>query len=252
MKRVFDSHLHIINPKYPLITNAGYLPPDFIVSDYLDRVASLNISSGVVVSASFQAFDQTYLMNALSLLNKTRSEYVGVSQISSDVSDQEIKTLYNNGVRAVRFNLRRGGSASVSELEYMAHRIHELVGWHVELYAGFDALMSLKDTLTRLPSVCIDHLALEKRGHNLLAHLVGRGVKVKATGFGRLDFDPYPCISHLYEINPDSVMFGTDLPSTRADKPFIDKHFYQLLDVLGESAAQKVCWENGRNFYGFS
>ena len=252
MERVFDSHLHIINSKYPLVTNNGYLPSDFFVSDYLKRVAALNIQSGVVVSASFQAFDQTYLMNALSLLNKSGSEYVGVTQISSVVSDQELLALHDHGVRAVRFNLRRGGSAAVSELEFMAHRIHDLVGWHVELYTGFESLISLKDTLTRLPSVCIDHLALEKKSHHLLAHLVGGGVKVKATGFGRLDFDPYPCISHLYGINPDAIMFGTDLPSTRADTPFMDRHFYQLLDTLGASAAQKVCWDNGRSFYGLS
>jgi len=28
---LFDAHLHIINPRFPLVPNAGYLPPSFTV-----------------------------------------------------------------------------------------------------------------------------------------------------------------------------------------------------------------------------
>ena len=58
-------------------------------------------------------------------------------------------------------------------------------------------------------------------------------------------------IKDVMAINPDAVMFGTDLPSTRAPKPFEDKHIYDLVACLGGQAAKKVCWSNARNFYGF-
>jgi predicted TIM-barrel fold metal-dependent hydrolase len=35
MTAVFDAHLHIIDPRFPLVPNKGYLPPAFTVADYL-------------------------------------------------------------------------------------------------------------------------------------------------------------------------------------------------------------------------
>lgn len=40
-QRVFDSHLHIIDPTHPLMENRGYLPEPFTVADYRWRVLSL-------------------------------------------------------------------------------------------------------------------------------------------------------------------------------------------------------------------
>ena len=42
--RVFDAHLHIIDPRFPLQENNGYLPPTFTVGDYERRVADLEFS----------------------------------------------------------------------------------------------------------------------------------------------------------------------------------------------------------------
>ncbi|MHA7292125.1 hypothetical protein ACX80V_21180 [Arthrobacter sp. MDT3-24] len=57
-RRIFDSHFHIIDSRFPLVRNNGYLPPEFTVSDYLRAVSDLGVTGGVVVSGSFQAFDQ--------------------------------------------------------------------------------------------------------------------------------------------------------------------------------------------------
>lgn len=63
--RIFDSHFHIIDSRFPLTPNQSYLPPVFTVKDYLVMVKHLKIIGGAVVSGSFQAFDQTYLLAAL-------------------------------------------------------------------------------------------------------------------------------------------------------------------------------------------
>ncbi|WP_405876638.1 hypothetical protein OG762_46275 [Streptomyces sp. NBC_01136] len=34
---VFDAHLHIIDPRFPLIENDGCLPPTFTVEQYRER-----------------------------------------------------------------------------------------------------------------------------------------------------------------------------------------------------------------------
>jgi len=246
MLSVFDAHFHIIDPACPLWENNDYLPESFLVSQYLKRVESLSITSGAVVSGSFQRFDQSYLVEALRQLG---GEFVGVTQLPASTPDDVILDLDQKGVRSVRFNLKRGGSESVSQLDSFARRVYELAGWHIELYADFHSLKSLKSVLCRLPAVSVDHLGLDKDGLPLLAALAEKGVRVKATGFGRLTFDPLKAIRNLYAINPDALMFGTDLPSTRAPSPFEDSHLEQIIDALGTSGAKKVCWSNARAFY---
>jgi hypothetical protein len=46
------------------------------------------------------------------------------------------------------------------------------------------------------------------------------GAKVKATGFGRLEFDPVAAMAAILEANPAALLVGTDLPSTLAPRPF--------------------------------
>lgn len=214
---LFDAHLHIIAPGFPLIPNQGYTPDYFTVDDYLARTRPLGITGGAVVSGSFQGFDQTYLLDALARLGPG---FVGVTQLPADTPDAVILDLDSKGVRAVRFNLQRGGSEDVSLLERMALRVHELCGWHVELYVANRHLAGLRDLLARLPKVSIDHLGLTAEGLDDLLWLVERGVKVKATGFGRCDFDVAEALRRIDAVNPEALMFGTDLPCTRAPRGF--------------------------------
>ena len=65
---LFDAHFHIIDPRFPLVPNHVYLPERYIVRDYLERTEDYNLKGGAVVSGSFHAFDQDYLVNALSRL----------------------------------------------------------------------------------------------------------------------------------------------------------------------------------------
>lgn len=86
--------------------NQGYLPPAFTFQDYLEKTKDLDIRGGAVVSGSFQETDQTYLIDAL---NQLGTGFVGVTQLRrADTSDAKILELHKAGIRAVRFNLKRG------------------------------------------------------------------------------------------------------------------------------------------------
>jgi len=243
---IFDSHFHIIDDRFPLVANQGYLPNNFTCADYLERARKLKIAGGAIVSGSFQAFDQSYLVAAIEDLGPT---FVGVTQLPASVSDEEIMRLDAAGVRAVRFNLKRGGSEGVERLDDLARRVHEIAGWHVELYIDSRHLTELYCILVALPSVSIDHLGLSRAGFDTLLKLVEHGMHVKATGFGRVDFDVVPAMKAIVSINPDALMFGTDLPSTRADRPFRDEDVNVILDAFDEESARKILYENAVAFY---
>lgn len=244
--QLFDAHLHIIDPRFPLVPNQGYLPEPFTCDDYLARLQSYRLAGGAVVSGSFQAFDQTYLRAALASLGPG---FVGVTQLPTSVSDEEVLDLDRCGVRAVRFNLRRGGSEDIRHLRNLALRVHDLAGWHVELYVDSRDLPDLLPLILQLPAASIDHLGLSAAGLDTLLRLVEHGVQVKATGFGRADFPVAAALKQICAVNPGALMFGTDLPSTRAPRPYADEDFLLIPETLGEAFATRVLYTNARNFY---
>ncbi|MSP38998.1 MAG: 2-pyrone-4,6-dicarboxylate hydrolase [Deltaproteobacteria bacterium] len=245
-QKYFDCHFHIIDKNYPVVANQGFMPDAFVSEDYLARLKEIDLCGGAVVSGSFQELDQSYLYHALKVLGPT---FVGVTQVPATISDQELQQLNDTGVRAVRFNVKRGGSEDIKHLENFARRVHKLVGWHTELYIDSTDATALFDTLVSLPAVSIDHIGLSKAGFPTLLKLVEKGVRVKATGFGRVNFDVGPALKELYAANPKALMFGTDLPSTRAPRPYLDSDYTLVLEVLGEEKAANVFYKNAIEFY---
>ena len=245
-QKYFDCHFHIIDKNFPVVPNQGFMPDAFTSEDYLARVEAIDLCGGAVVSGSFQELDQTYLFHALKVLGPT---FVGVTQVPQTISDRELHELNDAGVRAVRFNVKRGGSEDVKHLENFARRVHKLVGWHTELYIDSTDAAGLFDTLVSLPAVSIDHIGLSKAGFPTLLKLAERGVRVKATGFGRVDFDVGSALKELYAANPKALMFGTDLPSTRAPRPYLDSDYTLVLETLGEDKAANVFYKNAIEFY---
>lgn len=246
MLKIFDAHMHIINPDYPLVENQGFVPDYFTVNDYLEKVSSYELCGGVVVSGSFQGFDQTYLRDALRLLGP---RFVGVTQLPLKVTDTEILRLDQAGVKAVRINILRGGVSILTQLESIAKRVHSVAGWHVELYIDARDLRDISAVLKRLPAISIDHLGLREEGMPELLKLVEKGARVKATGFGRGNVNAADAISEIYKTNSRALLFGTDLPSTRAPHPFQHEDVALILHTLTPEAAKNVFYRNAEAWY---
>ena len=246
MQPVFDAHLHIIDARFPLIPNNGFLPDTFLASHYRARTGHLGVVGGAVVSGSFQGFDQSHLLDALKTLG---AGFVGVTQLPEEVGDDRIHELHAAGVRALRFNLYRGGSAGADALEALAQRVWTLCGWHTEVYADGETLGRLRSLLLGLPALCIDHLGLTRTGFEHCLELAAAGARVKACGFGRLDFDPATALRELCAVSIRAPMFGTDLPSTRAPQPFTDADLALVRSSLDDTQARAVLHDNAVNFY---
>ncbi|MFD2680866.1 amidohydrolase family protein [Bacillus seohaeanensis] len=244
--RIFDAHFHIIDFDFPIIENQGYLPPSYIVEDYQNETADLNVLGGAIVSGSFQGFDQEYLLKALKQMG---SRFCGVTQLPFTVTNEEILNLNENGVKALRFNIKRGGSEDLSKLDYFARRVYDLVGWHSELYIDAKELPEIASTIEKLPAISVDHLGLSEEGLPYLLKLVDKGVRVKATGFGRVELNIENTLKSIYDINPDSLMFGTDLPSTRAKRPFEYADIELIQRLFDEKSADKILYTNAFKWY---
>ncbi|MEX5264870.1 amidohydrolase family protein [Kocuria sp. CPCC 205231] len=244
---MIDAHLHVVDPRFPLVPNQGYLPPTFTVGDYRRRVRELGVAGGAVVSGSFQGHAQEWLHSALAELGPG---FVGVTQLPPAVPDEQVRELHGAGVRAVRFTLRRGADADPAGIERLARRVHDLAGWHAEFYADAAALEHLAPVLRRLPRAGVDHLGMSAAGLPRLLELVERGVKVKATGFGRVDLDVPDALRRIHAVDPTALLFGTDLPSTRAERPFRDADVALVAETLGAGAAAAVLHDNAAAWYG--
>lgn len=244
--KIFDSHFHIIDFDFPIIENNGYNPPAYTVDDYNVTKEELNIVGGAVVSGSYHGYDQSYLISAL---EKLGPNFVGVSHLPAAISDSRILQLNDSGIQAVRFNIEQGGSAKLDQLQYFSDRIYDLVGWHTELYIDSKEIKDILPILKRIKKVSIDHLGISKEGLPNLYKFVENGGYVKASGFGRVDFDVEKVMKEIYDIRPDALMFGTDLPSTRAKTVFDKKDINHIKNVFDKDQLNKIMYENAYNFY---
>lgn len=244
--KIFDAHFHIINYDFEINENNGYLPPNYTVNDYTKEVEDLGIIRGAIVSGSFQGYNQQYLMDAL---EKLGTQFVGVTQLPFTVTDDEILKLHQHGVRVVRFNIKRGNSINLKELKYFAERVYHLVGWHSEIYIDAKNLSDILSEIKGLPAVSIDHLGLSKEGLPTLLELVSNGIKVKATGFSRGNLNIIDTLDSLYKANPKALMFGTDLPSTRAPERFSIKDVNLITQHFSKEICEDIFYNNAAEWY---
>lgn len=172
-----------------------------------------------------------------------------MTQLPFTVTDEELIRLNESGVKALRFNARRGGSEDLAKLDYFARRVFDVVGWHSELYIDAKQLPEIAPIIEALPAISIDHLGLSEEGLPHLLKLVDKGVRVKATGFGRVALNVENALQSIYAVNPEALMFGTDLPSTRAKRPFQQEDIDLILQLFDTDAAQNILSENALKWY---
>ena len=90
---------------------------------------------------------------------------------------------------------------------------------------------------------------MTEKGLPVLLDLVDAGACVKATGFGRVNMNVPKMLEAVARRSPNALVFGTDLPSTRAKRPFDVRDITLIKDVLGKSLSDLVFWNNPRNLY---
>jgi predicted TIM-barrel fold metal-dependent hydrolase len=243
---IFDAHCHIIDKRYPIVANQGYVPPSYSIEEYRDQTIPLGITAGAIVSGSFHGYDQTYLRALLPVLGP---RWVGITQVPPDVPDIEIASLSSIGVRGLRFNIYRGRIDSVDDIVALATRANSIGKWHAEIYTDASALRPHVGKLSKLPQIVIDHMGMNEEGLPVILDLVDAGAKIKVTGFGRVNMNIPRAIEQIASRNSNALMFGTDLPSTRAKRPFEASDIDLIRNILGPTNTTKTLWSNALKLY---
>ena len=222
-----DAHCHIFGPahRFPYAPSRSYTPQDAPQGNLAALHHHLGLSRAVLVQASCHGTDNRAMLDAIDWSN---GAWRGVAMVTKDVTDLELVTLHQAGVRGVRFNFvaHLGGAPDLKTVEAVIARIAPL-GWHVQLHFDAEDIETHRDFLNRLrvPFI-IDHMGRVEAEHGLdqkpfrqlLDLMKNERAWVKVSGPERISatgkpfHDAIPFARALIAAAPDRVLWGTDFP----------------------------------------
>ena len=231
MNKGWDCHAHLFGPygRFPLASDRSYTPPEAREGQYIELLAKLGLSHGVLVHPSAYGSDLSLLLEALS----SRPNLRGVIVSNAD-NPLKLDHLRDKGIRAARFSHRSGagtnfpGSASFDDLLLMARRLAD-AGMHAELWTDCKVLPDIAGRLRALPvPVVIDHMGgfdvkagIDDPGFGCLLSLIAdRKAWLKLCAYRNLlaahDFEEGAQFHRvLLNANPDALLWGSDWPHLR-------------------------------------
>ena len=263
-----DCHTHVFVSSYPLKEHRGYTPPDSTLDDMLHMHAQIGIERVVFTQPSVYGVDNSAILDAMAQIPDRARAIVA---LTADVSDDELRSLDERGVRGVRLNLDNVGGMpmEMDEVPRFAARLNEL-GWHLEFLFGGPDLPELAPLFRSLPvPVSIGHFGYMPANEGVdyppfktLVELVREGETwVKLSAPNRLnvgDLPPWPEVvplAHtLIEANPDRIMWASDWPHPNkfGDQPN-DADLIEQLELWApdEAMRRRILVDNPTTFYRF-
>ena len=243
-----DAHCHVFGPaaRFPYSPERSYTPPDAPVESLRRLHAHLGLSRAVIVHASCHGSDMAVTLDAIA---SSGGAYRGVACVEGGVTDRELRTLHEGGIRGIRFNFVRhlGGVPDLGVFHRLLARIKPM-GWHVVLHLDAEDILAQHELLGRIevPFV-IDHMGRGKAAEGLdqppfqaLLGLYRRNplawIKIcgaERVSAGKRPFrDAIPFAQALLAADPARVLWGTDWPHPNIGKDMPNDG--ELVDLLGE------------------
>ncbi|MBA4788790.1 MAG: amidohydrolase family protein [Rhizobiales bacterium] len=267
-KGACDSHAQIVGPheRYLMVTTRNYTPPPAAEPDFLAMHDALGIERGVLVQISVYGTDNRCM---LATLRAHPERLRGIAAVGPDITDRELETLADSGVRGVRINTQLGGDIAIEAMGRMAHRVAGL-GWHIELLMDVRALPGVATRIARLPvEVVFEHMGwaftpagpVEPGFQALLAMMREGRAWTKLSGpylfssTGAPYADVRPFAQALLEAAPERCLWGTDWPHVSVPGPMVRTE--DMLGLLPEWAEDeglrtRVLVDNPAWLYGFA
>jgi predicted TIM-barrel fold metal-dependent hydrolase len=236
------------------------------VADYQRLRRRIGTSRTVVVQPAAYGTDNRVTLDAIARLGNAR----GVAVVFPDVSDAELETLHDGGVRGIRFTVFDPATAvtRIDMIEPLAQRVAG-IGWHVQIHMRGDQIIANADLLRKLPSTIVfDHMGRvplpEGTGHDafkVVLELVDKGrtwVKLSGayqdTKVGPPTYADATGLAQAYvRAAPERMVWGSDWPHpTEKNKPD-DALLFDLLSAWAPDAALqlRILADNPEALYGF-
>ncbi|MCP3395249.1 amidohydrolase family protein [Bradyrhizobium sp. CCGB12] len=264
----WETHAHVIGAasNYPFVAGRHFNPPPASPSDFVAMLDSVGIQYGVVVQVSVHGTDNRLLVQALQAYP---NRLCGVAVIDPAITDKEVATLKEAGVRGIRILDIVGGGVGLQNLEILADRCAE-VGWHIQVATRGETYPKIVDRLLKLRApFIIDHMGwcaaangVDSLEFQTVLHIVrNSNCYVKLSGGFRLSAQPYPFrdvipfAQALIAASPDRMVWGSDWPHVGLYDPAAVPDVGQILDGLADYAADagqqhKIMVSNPARFYG--
>jgi predicted TIM-barrel fold metal-dependent hydrolase len=263
-----DCHSHVFGPqvRYPFAANAAYIAPDSPTENYVRMLKTIGCERAVIVQPSVYGTDNTAMLDAL---RSGLFQFRGVAVVRPDITDSELQSYNEAGVRGIRVNLSSATPGmTLDEACRMAPRLKAL-GWHIQFFLDLKAMADAEEKLGTLDiTIVIDHFGrvnaqegVQGEAFQRLLRLVRRpNCWAKLIGPYFLSSErPYfpdvaPLARAIVAAAPDRVVWGTDWPHPSPHGAMPNDG--DLADMLGdwvpdEAQRKRVLVDNPARLYGF-
>ena len=262
-----DAHCHIFGPaeKFSYASDRSFTPVDAAKGKLFALHKKLGIERCVIVQSALHGFDNSVLVDAM---QARPGEYFGVALTSASVTSDELKNMYQQGFRGVRFNFMAHlkNSDSMEDILELTKRLEPL-GMHLQVHFSSDLIHDLAPQLKQSAvPVMIDHIArvdaskgVEHADFQKLLHLLDdHKFYVKVSGIDRIDkVPPYDqgvaLAKTLVDRFTEKCVWGTDWPHPNHHHM---PHDEILLDSIAriadsENKIKHIMVSNPEKFYQF-
>ncbi|QCO57677.1 amidohydrolase (plasmid) [Pseudorhodobacter turbinis] len=266
-----DCHAHIIgdDSEFPMDPNRSETPATGSLDHWLDKyrthLAQLGLTRGVIVHSMIYGLDNSITAEAIARLG--RDNFRGVALLTSDVSDEVLDYMAEQGFKGARLNYIHGGVLDWEGAKSLAPRLKSR-GMHLQILLHTHMhMVEIAPELMRLPcDVVIDHMGWpdtsagpDEPGFNTFLRSLETGkMWLKLSAPYRLCNSPYrevdSFVTRTLEVNPERCLWGSDWPYLMrgaAKRPEIEDLTEAFLRVVPVSQRQTVLASNPATLFGF-
>jgi D-galactarolactone isomerase len=269
-----DCHMHIYDgDRFPPARPGpqSRMQSNATVADYRLLQKRNGTVRTVIVTPAAYVTDNRVTLDGIEQLGAANTR--GVAVVHPTVTDAELKTLADGGIRGIRFTVfdPRSAAVSIDMIEPLGKRVADL-GWHIQIHMRADQIVENTALLEGLPTpVVFDHLGrlpqpapLEHAAFGVIRRMIDKGrtwMKLSGaymdTNSGAPAYADKTAVAQAYiKAAPERVVWGSDWPhpTEKADDKPNDATLFDLLTEWAPDAAQRerILVTNPEALYGFA
>jgi predicted TIM-barrel fold metal-dependent hydrolase len=262
-----DCHMHIYDhARFPMPDSPRPPPTNATVAEYRLLQKRIGTTRVVIVQPRNAALDNRVTLDAVKQLQPAR----GVAVVSPSITDAELRSFNDGGIRGIRFSLDNPQTRAVTPdmIEPLGKRVADL-GWHIQFNVNSRIILEIEPILRRLSTPMVfDHLGhpgaagIEDPSHKIVRELIDKGrAWVKLSGaYSNSKIGPpeYPEATKIAQTfvkaAPERLVWGSDWPHPGVPTNKPDDAL--LFDLLAEWAPDekirnRILVDNPATLYGF-